>query len=120
MAYEPTEAIQSTMQAALTQFCYPPQSTPQCFTSASSDGYFTTYGLWLDGPGHYDVILDKEQNRAWKIGKGTQFWSWSVDSRYFSWLDDNQMRLFDTADHTVTTYILPDMKILNVTWSPLE
>ncbi len=117
---EPTEVIHSTLQAKLTQFCQPPESLSRCPTSASPDDHFVTYGLRLDRPVHNDVILDKGQNRVWKIGVDTQFWSWSADSRYFSWIDNDQMRLFDTVDHTVTTYILPGAKILNVAWSPLK
>jgi hypothetical protein len=120
MTLEPTETIHSAMQIALTQFCWPPESVSRCITSASPNGRFITYGLWLNAPVRNDVILDKEQSQVWKIGGGTQFWSWTADSRYFSWVENEQMRLFDTVDRTVTAYTVPDAKILNVTWSPLK
>ena len=44
----------------------------------------------------------------------------TIDDRYVSWNVDDQLRLFDTINHTVTAYILPGAKILNVTWSPVK
>lgn len=117
----PTEMIHGAIQVALTQFCWPSESMSPCLTSTSPNGRFLTYRFW---PSHWSapkvVILDKEQSQVWKVGDSTKFWSWSLDNRYFSWIEDDQVRLFDTINHTVTTYVISGAKMLNVTWSPVK
>lgn len=68
------------------------------------------------------LFLDTAQKGIWRLSDSdkAQNHSWSVDERYFSWIEEGQVRVFDTNRHVVTAYAIPGAAILNAVWSPAQ
>ncbi len=68
------------------------------------------------------LLVDAAQKGIWRLSDSdnSQNHSWSTDERYFSWIEEGQVRVFDTNRHVVTAYAIPDATALNAAWSPAQ
>jgi hypothetical protein len=69
---------------------------------------------------HNLFVLGEEQDNVWYLSNEVNQSSWSADSRHLAWIENDQVRLFDTITHTITAYKVPDAQMLNIAWSPLQ
>ncbi|CAG0934238.1 hypothetical protein TFLX_03411 [Thermoflexales bacterium] len=121
----PTAAISEDAQAAIVQLCQrtdPPKTNLdvtvfECSDASRASAHFVAIRL---NQGLF--VADLEQWQIWKVGNKPSYhsWNWSADGRYLAWIEEGQVRVFDTATHTTTIYIAPDAQMLNIAWPPLR
>ncbi len=120
-----TAAISEDAQTAITQLCQ--RSAPaktnldvtafECSGTSRASARFVVIRL---NQGLF--VTDLERRQLWKIGNKPYYhsWNWSANGRYLAWIEEGQIRVFDTDTRTVTAFTAPDAQVLNVVWSPLK
>lgn len=111
-------ATDSSLSEVIVQLCEHLGNPYGCSGIPSPSNRFVIIGY----EGDKLLFLDAAQKRIWRLSDSdkSQNHSWSIDERYFSWIEDGQVRVFDTNRHAVTAYAIPDATILNAAWSPAQ
>ena len=119
---EPTEPpqkqsiVSEVVPDAADQICEEHFKSTGCMRFANSTKNWVAI---LSKPGLY--VLDIERRQVLKIAETDSIvLNWSVDGRYLAWLEDGQVRVFDTANRAVTAYTVPGIVMLRISWSPLQ
>ncbi len=113
LSREKTRISQEDQEVA-EEFCRRYKDDAQeCWRDTGSNERF----VFIEAEGKW-VIVDVDKRHVVRIGAHPEDLSWSTDKRYLAWIENGELRVFDTATHAVTNFTLPDAKFLNVAWHP--
>jgi hypothetical protein len=66
------------------------------------------------------LIVDVDKKQVLRIGTTPDDLSWSTDKSHLAWIEDGGVRVFDAGTHDVIAFDIPNAKILNLAWSPVQ